>query len=117
MCIRDSIYALEGTEVLVQRNKEVQMTAHDFGKGRAVYIPVVLVVVEGEAVYFLHAQHAEMCIRDRCTTISPALPYALFDTDVSGASEKDQYNGKIVFDGVIESAKTCLLYTSRGSWA
>ena len=43
-----------------------------------------------------------------CTTISPALPYALFDTDVSGASEKDQYNGKIVFDGVIESAKTAL---------
>ncbi len=26
------------TEVLVQRNKEVQMAAHDFGKGRAVYI-------------------------------------------------------------------------------
>ena len=43
-----------------------------------------------------------------CTTISPALPYALFDTAVSGASEKDQYNGKIVFDGVIESAKTAL---------
>ena len=43
-----------------------------------------------------------------CTTISPALPYALFDTAVSGASEKDQYNGKIVFDGVVESAKTAL---------
>ena len=43
-----------------------------------------------------------------CTTISPALPYALFDTVVSGASEKDQYNGKIVFDGVVESAKTAL---------
>ena len=33
-----NIYALEGTEVLVQRNKEVQMATHDFGKGRAVYI-------------------------------------------------------------------------------
>ena len=43
-----------------------------------------------------------------CTTISPALPYALFDTAVSGASEKDQYNGKIVFDGIVESAKTAL---------
>ena len=43
-----------------------------------------------------------------CTTISPALPYALFDTAVSGASEKDQYNGKIVFNGVVESAKTAL---------
>ena len=43
-----------------------------------------------------------------CTTISPALPYALFDTAISGASEKDQYNGRIVFDGVVESAKTAL---------
>lgn len=43
-----------------------------------------------------------------CTTISPALPYALFDPAVSGASEKDQYNGKIVFDGIVESAKTAL---------
>lgn len=43
-----------------------------------------------------------------CTTISPALPYALFDPAVSGASEKDQYNGMIVFKGIIESAKTAL---------
>ena len=43
-----------------------------------------------------------------CTTISPALPYALFDTAVSGASEKDRYNGRIVFDGIVESAKTAL---------
>lgn len=35
---KKNIYALEGTEVLVQRNKEVQMAAHDFGNGRAVYI-------------------------------------------------------------------------------
>ena len=35
---KKNIYALEGTEVLVQRNKEVQMAAHDYGKGRAVYI-------------------------------------------------------------------------------
>ena len=35
---KKNIYALEGTEVLVQRDKEVQMAAHDFGKGRAVYI-------------------------------------------------------------------------------
>ena len=43
-----------------------------------------------------------------CTTISPALPYALFDPAISGASEKDQYNGRIVFDGVVESARTAL---------
>ena len=35
---KKNIYAFEGTEILVQRDKEVQMAAHDFGKGRAVYI-------------------------------------------------------------------------------
>lgn len=43
-----------------------------------------------------------------CTTISPALPYALFDHSVSGASEKDRYNGMLVFKGIIESARTAL---------
>lgn len=43
-----------------------------------------------------------------CTTISPALPYALFDPAVSGASEKEQYNGNIVFEGIIDSAKEAL---------
>ncbi len=35
---KKSIYALEGTEVLVQRDKEVQMAANDYGTGRSVYI-------------------------------------------------------------------------------
>jgi len=35
---KKGIYALEGTEILVQRDKEVQMAVHCFGKGRAVYI-------------------------------------------------------------------------------
>ena len=33
-----SIYALEGAQVLIQREKEVQLAANDFGQGRAVYI-------------------------------------------------------------------------------
>lgn len=41
-------------------------------------------------------------------TLSPALPYALFDRNVSHATEMSQYNGKIVFDGIIECAKKCL---------
>ena len=35
---KKSIYALEGAQVLVQRNKEVQLAVNEFGKGRAVYI-------------------------------------------------------------------------------
>lgn len=41
-------------------------------------------------------------------TISPALPFALFDREISGVTEVAQYNGKIVFDGVIDCAKACL---------
>ena len=42
------------------------------------------------------------------TTLSPALPYALFDLSVSHCGEMAKYNGKIVFDGIIDCAKACL---------
>ena len=35
---KKSIYALEGAQVLVQREKEVQMAVNEFGAGRTVYI-------------------------------------------------------------------------------
>ena len=43
-----------------------------------------------------------------CTTISPALPYALFDRSVSHASEVEQYNGNVVFQGIIDCAKAAI---------
>lgn len=42
------------------------------------------------------------------TTLSPALPYALFDRSISHASEMEQYNGEVVFEGIQECAKACL---------
>jgi len=42
------------------------------------------------------------------TTLSPALPYALFDRSISHASEMEQYNGNVVFEGIITCAKACL---------
>ena len=45
-----------------------------------------------------------------CTTISPALPYALFDRSVSNASEVEQFNGNVVFEGIIECAKAALAH-------
>ena len=42
------------------------------------------------------------------STISPALPYALFDRSISHATYEQQENGKIVFDGIIALAKTNL---------
>lgn len=35
---KKNMYALDGTEILVQRNHEVQMAVRTFGKGRSVYI-------------------------------------------------------------------------------
>lgn len=43
-----------------------------------------------------------------CTTISPALPYALFDRSVSNASEVEQFNGNVVFEGIINCAKAAI---------
>lgn len=43
-----------------------------------------------------------------CTTISPALPYALFDRSITHATEVEQYNGNIVFKGIIDCAKAAL---------
>lgn len=50
--------------------------------------------------------------KERCafqvSTLSPALPFALFDRSVSHATYEQQENGKIVFDGIISLAKECL---------
>ena len=43
-----------------------------------------------------------------CTTISPAVPYALFDRSLTNATEVEQYNGNIVFDGIVECVKAAL---------
>ncbi len=41
-------------------------------------------------------------------TISPAIPCALFDREMSGATEMSQYNGNIVLNGIISCAKEAL---------
>lgn len=43
-----------------------------------------------------------------CTTLSPALPYALFDRLITNASEVEQYNGDVVFRGIIDCAKAAI---------
>ena len=35
---KKNMYALEGTKILVQHDKEVQMAVNEYGKGRTVYI-------------------------------------------------------------------------------
>ena len=57
----------------------------------------------GEIIELFKKRHAFLC-----TTISPALPYALFDMSVSNASDIENYNGKIVFEGITECAKAAI---------
>ena len=42
------------------------------------------------------------------STLSPALPFALFNRGISHATYEQQENGKIVFDGIISLAMACL---------
>ena len=41
-----------------------------------------------------------------CTTLSPALPYALFDRSIT--NEVEQFNGNVVFEGIIDCAKAAI---------
>ena len=43
-----------------------------------------------------------------CTTISPAIPYALFDRALTNTTVVEQYNGNIVFEGIVECSKAAL---------
>lgn len=58
---------------------------------------------DAEILALFHARGAALV-----TTLSPAIPYALLDRSVSYATEMAQYNGKVVFDGIVECAKACL---------
>lgn len=42
------------------------------------------------------------------STISPAVPYALFDRSISHATYEQQANGLVVFEGIVALAKACL---------
>ncbi len=52
----------------------------------------------------LFKQHEAVLV----STISPALPFAMFDRSLIGATEVQQYNGQVLFEGIINCAKECL---------
>ena len=59
---KKSIYAYEGTDILVQKDKEVQMAANAFGNGRSVYISGLPYSFENSRVLYraiLWAAHGE----------------------------------------------------------
>ena len=62
---KKSIYAYEGTDILVQKDKEVQMAANAFGSGRSVYISGLPNSFENSRVLYraiLWAAHGEECL-------------------------------------------------------
>lgn len=59
--------------------------------------------VDAEMIALFKEHHA--CL---IATISPALPYAKFDREVSHITETEQYNGQVVFNGILDCAKACL---------
>ncbi len=59
---KKNIYALEGTEILVQKDREVQLAVNSFGKGRAVYISGLPYSFENNRLFHravLWSTHAE----------------------------------------------------------
>ena len=59
---KKSIYALENTEILVQREKEVQMAVNEYGAGRSVYISGLPYSFENSRILYrsiLWASHSE----------------------------------------------------------
>ena len=57
-----------------------------------------------EAILRLLREHGAFQV----ATLSPAIPYALFDRSVSHATYEQQENGKVVLEGVIAMARACL---------
>ena len=59
---KKSIYAYEGTDILIQKEKEVQMAVNSFGDGRSVYISGLPYSFENSRVLYraiLWAAHGE----------------------------------------------------------
>lgn len=59
---KKNMYAYEGTTILCQKEKEVQMAVHEFGKGRSVYISGLPYSFENSRVLYrsiLWSTHAE----------------------------------------------------------
>lgn len=62
---KKNIFALEGTTILVQKEKEVQMAVNEFGKGRAVYISGLPYSFENSRILYrsvLWSSHSEQDI-------------------------------------------------------
>ena len=104
---KKSIYALEGTEILVQRDKEVQMAANAFGSGRSVYISGLPYSFENSRILYraiLWASHGE------------ALLHKWFSTNCNVEVHAFVKNGKYCVVNNTYVPQDTTVYTDSGSF-
>ena len=95
---KKSIYALDGTKILVQHEKEVQLAVNDFGRGRSVYISGLPYSFENSRLFYRAVLWAAGDEDNLCKW---------FSTNYNVEVHAYVKNGKYC---VVNN--TCLLYTS-----
>ncbi len=104
---KKSIYAYEGTDILVQRDKEVQMAANSFGNGRSVYISGLPYSFENSRVLYraiLWAAHGEEILNK------------WFSTNYNVEVHAFVANGKYCVVNNTYVPQDTIVYTDKGSF-
>ncbi len=104
---KKSIYALEGTEILVQREKEVQMAVNSFGSGRSVYISGLPYSFENSRILYraiLWSTHGE------------ELLHKWFSTNYNVEVHAFVKNGKYCVVNNTYEPQDTIVYTDGGSF-
>ena len=102
---KKSIYALENTQILIQRDKEVQLAVNEFGNGRTVYISGLPYSFENSRLLLravLWASHSE---KELTTWFS-----SNFNVDVHAFPKNSKY---CVVNNTYEPQDT-IVYTTNG---
>ena len=104
---KKSIYALDGTEILVQKDKEVQMAVNSCGDGRCVYISGLPYSFENSRVLYraiLWAAHAEGELNK------------WFSTNYNVEVHAFVKNGKYCVVNNTYEPQSTVIYTDKGSF-
>ena len=104
---KKNIYAYEGTDILIQKDKEVQMAANDFGRGRSVYISGLPYSFENSRVLYraiLWAAHGEDIL------------HKWFSTNYNVEVHAFVANGKYCVVNNTYVPQDTLVYTDTGSF-
>jgi len=105
---KKSIYAYEGTDILVQKDKEVQMAVNSFGNGRSVYISGLPYSFENSRVLYraiLWAAHGEESLNK------------WFSTNYNAEVHAFVANGKYCVVNNTYVPQDTVVYTDNGSFA